>query len=909
MDYKDTLLMPNTEFEMRGNLPQKEPLYLARWEAEEHYQRLLETHAQDPLFVLHDGPPYANGNLHSGTAMNRILKDIVVRSHAMSGYLTPFIPGWDTHGLPIENAVIKQGINRKEVEAAVFRAYCEKYAKEQIEIQKATMKRLGTVADYDNPYITLTHDFEANQIQSFAKMALDGLIYQGLKPVYWSPASESALAESEIVYIDKKDPTIYVAFPVNDGKGVLEGDEQFVIWTTTPWTIPANLAICLNPSLTYAVVETEKGKLIVLEKHIASLMEKFELTNYKTVKTFKGKELEGITVTHPLYPERTSLIILGDYVTDEDGSGCVHTAPGHGVDDFYAGQKYKLPAFCPVDEQGCMTEEAGDWLKGQFVDDANKTITQRLEQLGVLLKLEWITHSYPHDERMKKPIIFRATVQWFASLDKIREELLDQIKNVNWLNEWGEVRLYNMIKEREDWCISRQRLWGLPIPIIYNEDKTPIMEKEVFDHISDLFRQHGSNVWFESEAKDLLPEGYSHPHSPNGLFTKETDIMDVWFDSGSTHNVLVSRGLPYPADLYFEGSDQYRGWFNSSLIVGTALHHQAPYKSVISHGYVLDAKGEKMSKSVGNTIDPLDIVAKYGVDILRLWCANIDFKQDVRIGDDILKQVADQYRKIRNTFRFMLGNINESDFNPKTDLFDYNELTEVDQHILILLEDVNATVQQAYLDYDYLEVSNTLSIFMSNILSAYYLDFTKDILYIEKKDSKRRRQVQSTIYHLVHKLVALWAPILAFTSEEVYDYLKEEETASIHRKTFPEELAYESAHQLKNDFNELFAVRDDVMKAMEEARNEKVIGKPLEAHIKIVLDEKQKALVEQLLKGYFAQWLTVSKVSLVEHASGEYKVSKIDVVSAEGSVCPRCWNITEEGDENGLCPRCQEVLK
>lgn len=908
MDYKDTLLMPKTDFEMRGNLPTKEPTFMERWYAEDLYQKLLEEHKNDPLFVLHDGPPYANGNLHSGTAMNRILKDIVVRSRSMAGFQTPFIPGWDTHGLPIENAVQKLGVNRKEVTPTYFRQRCQEYAYEQIAIQKETMKRLGTVADYNHPYITMTKEFEAAQVDTFAKIALRGLIYQGLKPVYWSPASESALAESEIVYQDKKDPAIYVAFDVVDGKNVLAGDEKFVIWTTTPWTIPANLAICLNPSLSYAVVGTEKGKLIVLEKNVDSLMEKFGFTEYEVLRTFKGKEVEYCTAQHPLYADRTSLLILGDHVTDEDGTGCVHTAPGHGMDDFYVGSKYGLPAYCPVDERGCMTSDAGDFLVGQFVDEASKTVTNKLDELGNLIKMEWIVHSYPHDERMKKPIIFRATVQWFASLEKIRKELLAEIEKVTWENEWGEVRLHNMIRDRGDWCISRQRLWGLPIPIIYAEDNSPIIEKEVFDHIVELFKEHGSDIWFEREAKDLLPEGYTHPGSPNGVFTKEKDIMDVWFDSGSTHNVLKQRGLPYPADLYFEGSDQYRGWFNSSLIVGTATNGEAPYKSVLSHGYVLDKKGDKMSKSVGNVINPLDVIKVYGADILRLWCGNIDFKQDVRIGDDVLKQVSDQYRKIRNTFRFILGNVNKEDFNAKTDLVEYSKLEPVDQHMLIRLAQVSDKVKEGYLSYDFLTVSNTLLIFMSNELSAYYLDFTKDILYIEKKDGLRRRQVQSVLWETVQTLVRLWAPILSFTAEEVWDFLKDD-LSSIHLNRFAETKVYSNAEQRVNEFERLFLIRDDVLKAMEEARNEKIIGKPLEAEVVLQLSSEDKSLVETLLGDSFAQWLTVSKAVLAENDGAEYKVCKVKVNRASGSTCPRCWNVTETPDENGLCPRCHEVLK
>ncbi|MBQ2213340.1 MAG: isoleucine--tRNA ligase, partial [Erysipelotrichaceae bacterium] len=543
MDYKDTLLMPNTSFEMRGNLPKKEPGIQEKWEHMDLYHKMVAKNEGKPLFVLHDGPPYANGNLHMGTAMNRCLKDFVVKSRHMDGYQISFYPGWDTHGLPIENAMPKLGYDRKKMSVADFRQKCEEYARQQIEIQKTTMKRLGTVADFDNPYITLQKTFEADQIRTFGKMALKGLIFQGLKPIYWSPERESAVADSEIEYHDRKDPTIFVTFDVKDGKGVLDGDEKFVIWTTTPWTLPANTAITLNPAFNYAVVETEKGKLIVLDTLVDSLMEKFGLTEYKVLRTIPAQQLEYVTCRHVLYPEeRESIICLANYVTDEDGTGCVHTAGGHGLDDFMTTSRYGLPAFCPVDERGCMTAEAGDWLEGQFVFDANKTIVTRLDEQGRLLKLEWITHSYPHDERMKKPVIFRATTQWFASIEKIKKELLDAVDATTWHNEWGHLRIYNMIKDRKDWCISRQRVWGVPIPIFYDESNKPIIDEKVFEHVAELFEQYGSNVWFEREAKDLLPEGYTNPGSPNGIFTKETDIMDVGFDSGSSHNTFARRG-------------------------------------------------------------------------------------------------------------------------------------------------------------------------------------------------------------------------------------------------------------------------------------------------------------------------------------------------------------------------------
>ena len=906
MDYKDTLLMPKTEFEMRGNLPQREPIYQEKWEQMRLYEKIIESNKGKTPFILHDGPPYANGNLHMGTAMNRVIKDFIVKSKSMAGYYSAFIPGWDTHGLPIENKMPQLGYDRKKMSVSEFRTKCSEYALSQIDIQMETMKRLGTIGDFEHPYVTLTKDFESNQIRSFAKMALKGLIYQGLKPIYWSPARESAIADSEIIYLDKKDPTIFVAFDVVDGKGILS-DERFVIWTTTPWTIPANLAICLHPRFTYAVVETEKGKLIVLENKVEELCDAFELKERKVIRTFKGEELENITVKHPFY-DRTSLIVLGEHVTDEDGTGCVHTAPGHGAEDFFVGQKYGLVAFCPVDEKGCMTDEAGDFLAGQFVDDANKTVTTKLEELGNLLALQWVTHSYPHDERMKKPVIFRATVQWFASIEKIRDSLLAEIKNVKWENDFGEVRLYNMIKDRGDWCISRQRVWGVPIPILYTEDEKPIIDENVFNHIADLFAEKGSNIWFESEAKDLLPLGYTNPNSPNGIFTKEVDIMDVWFDSGSSHNVLEQRGLNYPADVYFEGSDQYRGWFNSSLIVGVATHGRAPYRSVISHGYVLDKKGFKMSKSVGNTIDPLDVIKVYGADILRLWAANIDFKQDMRVSDEGNKQVSEQYRKIRNTFRFMLGNINAEDFSYENDYVQYENLASVDKYLMIKLMEVVKSVKDAYARYDFLAVSGLITNFMTNELSSFYLDFTKDILYIEKQNSLRRRQVQSVIYDCVDCLCRLLAPVLSFTCEEVYEHFSGKDKETVFLNQFPEYIEYPNQDEIVNQWEKLLEVRSDVLKALEEAREKKAIGKPLEANIKLNPTEDYKGIIDQFPEKELAQMFIVSRVELTTDELPQYEVSGVLVEKFDGHVCPRCWTMVSKLTVDGVCPRCQEVL-
>ena len=907
MEYKETLQMLETPFEMRGNLPTKEPVILKEWEDDDHYQKILDKNKDHTPFVLHDGPPYANGNLHAGTAMNRIIKDIIVRSHAMDGYYTPFFPGWDTHGLPIENAVQKLGVNRKEVTAEEFRKKCEEYAWGQLNTQRATEKRLGQIADYDNPYISLNKEFEARQIRSFAKMALDGMIYQGLKPIYWSPYQETAIADSEIVYFDKTDKSIFVAFDVVDTKGVLEGDEKFVIWTTTPWTIPANLAICLHPDFEYGLFNTNKGKLIFLASMQNKLFEKFGLEG-ELIKTFRGNELEYITCRHPLYPERTSVVILGTHVTDEDGTGCVHTAPGHGAEDFFVGVKYDLPAFCPVDEKGNLTSEAGEELEGKFVFEANDLVIDMLDKKGALLGVEPITHSYPHDDRLKKPVIFRATVQWFASIEKIKPQLLKVIGDVKWLNSFGELRITNMIKDRKDWCISRQRLWGVPIPIIYNEDKSPIIEKEVFDHIADLFEKEGSNIWFKLDAKDLLPEGYTNPASPNGNFTKEKDIMDVWFDSGSSWNELIARGYSYPCDLYFEGSDQYRGWFNSSMIVSVANHGVAPYKSVISHGWVCDSKGEAMHKSVGNVVNPLDIIDKFGADILRLWAASEDFKADMRIGDSNLKQVSDQYRKIRNTFRFMLGYTNKNDLDYAKDLVDYKELEPLDKYIMIKLDDIVNKTKESYNQYNFVGVSNLLTNFMTNELSSYYFDFAKDILMCDAKNDPRRRKVQTVLYNCLDTLLKLWSPILPFTTYEAWKIFETGESTSVHYTHFPEVKNYEGAEELLTKFDRIHAIREDIFKAREEAVVNKTIEKPLEAEVVLHLDDTDKALLEEAFDEKIDQWLKVSKVTLTDDTLTKYNVAEVEIKKAQGIVCPRCWNITSSHREDCLCDRCVKVL-
>lgn len=893
--------MPKTDFEMRGNLAKKEPGILENWEKNDHYNQIISRHKDQKPFILHDGPPYANGDLHAGTAMNRVIKDFIVRTHAMSGYYTPFFPGWDTHGLPIENAIQKLGVDRKSMSAADFRKKCEEYAKNQIQQQMATEKRLGQIADYENPYITLLKEFEARQLESFEKMALDGLIFQGLKPIYWSPFNETAIADSEIIYRDVKDATIYLAFQVKDGKGILDENDYFVIWTTTPWTIPGNQAISLHPELTYVQVKTEKGNLIFLEDFVDTLLEQFELENQGILHTFKGKELEHITYQHPVL-DKECPIVLGDHVTNEDGTGCVHTAAGHGLDDYYCLQGYGIQPICTVDEQGKMNEEAGEF-KGMFFEDCSKAIITKTNEKGILLAVNSITHSYPHDDRLKKKVIFRATKQWFCSVEKIREELLDQIENhVTWHNEWGQIRMYNMIKDRGDWCISRQRLWGVPIPIIYNEDGSPIMEKEVFDHIVELVRENGSNVWFEREAKDLLPEGYTNAKSPNNNFRKETDIMDVWFDSGSSWNELEARGYEFPCDIYFEGSDQYRGWFNSSMCVATAVKGRAPYKEVLSHGYVCDSKGEKMSKSLGNVVDPRDIINTNGADVFRLWAMTSDYKQDLKLGDSNIKQVSEQYRKIRNTFRFLLGNINPSDFDYQKDQVEYDKLEAEDQYILVRLNEVIKAVREDVMNYDYLAANKTLMNFMVNELSSYYCDYTKDILYCDEKDGWRRRQVQTVYWQCLDALVKCWAPFLVYTCEEIWTHFSNNEEDSVHYTSFPEPVDYANAQQLKDTFAQLMDIRSKVNKALEEKRAEKVINSSQEAAVTLAVSSEEKELLESTLNNQVAQWLIVSSVSYTE-GEGEVSVEK-----AQGVKCPRCWNFTDSTQEDCLCPRCQRII-
>ena len=915
MELKDTLLMMETNFEMRGNINIKEPLLVKKWADEKVYNKMNE---DQPLgeYMLHDGPPYANGAMHCGHMLNRILKDFVVRYKNMCGYKTPFVFGWDTHGLPIENMVTKSGVNRKTTPIFEFREKCKEYALSQVERQKSDIRRLGCLGDYDSPYLTLLPEFEAREIHVFSEMALKGLIYKGLKPVYWSPSSESALAEAEIEYHDVKAYTIYVSFDTVDGKNVVPNDTKFIIWTTTPWTLPANLAICAHPQFIYGLFKTDKGNFVFLSELKDTLIEKLGFTTCELIKEIKGSELEGILVKHPFY-DRTSMLILGDYVTAETGTGLVHIAPGHGEDDFNVCLKYGIKPYCPVDEHGKLTSDAGERLAGLFYEDANLEVLKILEENNCLLKEEDIVHSYPHDWRTHKPVIFRATPQWFCSIEPIRDQLIEEIKKVNWTPKWGETRMVNMIKDRADWCISRQRAWGVPIPIIYCEDNTPIIDKDVFDHIEKLIRENGSNIWYKLSEKELLPEGYTNSHSPNGIFRKEKDIMDVWFDSGSSWNgVLNERGLKYPADLYLEGSDQYRGWFNSSLILSLAVNGKAPYKNVVSHGFVMDEHWEKMSKSKGNGIDPLKIINIYGSDVCRLWASLVDYQQDARISESIVKTISEQYRKIRNTLRFLLGNLNNGSVNDsfkeedKVDTFE-----KIDLYVLARLEEVKNKVIDNMDSFNFINAISEILKFVSDDLSSFYFEITKDILYCENKTSLRRRQVQTVLNEVLFTLMRLLNPILPFTMDEVNANYPLRSKDNVQYYRYPTKSNIYSK-DLLDEYSLIKTLRNDVLKALEEKRVLGEIKSSLLASVDLeIKDEKIKAIIDTYPHVEVERLFIVSKVVLKDNVEGfKGEVSNSLVSKHTGVRCDRCWNYKDEDEiitegEVHLCPRCKKAME
>lgn len=895
MKLKETLNLGQTAFPMRAGLPNKEPQWQEAWDQADIYKKRQALNEGKPAFHLHDGPPYANGNIHVGHALNKISKDIIVRSKSMSGFRAPYVPGWDTHGLPIEQVLAKKGVKRKEMDLAEYLEMCRDYALSQVDKQRDDFKRLGVSADWENPYITLTPDYEADQVRVFGAMADKGYIYRGAKPVYWSWSSESALAEAEIEYHDIDSTSLYYANKVKDGKGILDTDTYIVVWTTTPFTVTASRGLTVGPDMEYVVVAPvgSERKYLLAEVLVDSLAAKFGWENFEIVTHHTGKELNHIVTEHPWDTEVEELVILGDHVTTDSGTGIVHTAPGFGEDDYNVGIANGLDVVVTVDSRGLMMENAGPDFEGQFYDKVTPLVKEKLGDL--LLASEVINHSYPFDWRTKKPIIWRAVPQWFASVSKFRQEILDEIEKTNFQPEWGKKRLYNMIRDRGDWVISRQRAWGVPLPIFYAEDGTAIMTKEVTDHVADLFAEYGSIVWWQRDAKDLLPAGYTHPGSPNGLFEKETDIMDVWFDSGSSWNGVMNarENLSYPADLYLEGSDQYRGWFNSSLITSVAVNGHAPYKAVLSQGFVLDGKGEKMSKSLGNTILPSDVEKQFGAEILRLWVTSVDSSNDVRISMDILKQTSETYRKIRNTLRFLIANT--SDFNPKQDAVAYENLGAVDRYMTIKFNQVVDTINKAYAAYDFMAIYKAVVNFVTVDLSAFYLDFAKDVVYIEAANSPERRRMQTVFYDILVKLTKLLTPILPHTAEEIWSYLEHEEEEFVQLAEMPVAQTFSGQKEILEEWSAFMTLRTQAQKALEEARNAKVIGKSLEAHLTIYASQEVKTLLTAL-NSDIALLMIVSQLTIADEAdkpadSVSFEGVAFTVEHAEGEVCERSRRI------------------
>ena len=919
MKVKDTLNLGKTKFPMRGNLPVREVERQNEWEENKVYEQRQKLNEGKPSFVLHDGPPYANGNIHMGHAMNKISKDFIVRSKSMMGFRAPYVPGWDTHGLPIEQQLKKAGVDRKALSVAEFREMCRQYALEQVDKQRKDFKRLGVAGEWDNPYLTLKPEYEAQQIRVFGKMAEKGLIYKGKKPVFWSWSSESALAEAEVEYHDVTSPSAFYGEQVVDGKGVLDENTYMVVWTTTPWTIPASEGITIDATFDYAVVQhdDDERKYVLAADLVNADAELFGWNDVKIVKTVKGAELENVLCQHPFYPERKLVTMLGDFVTTDAGTGLVHTAPGFGEDDFNIGVKYGLDVYVPVDDKGYMTEDTGEDFAGLFYEDANEVSLKKLEEAGVLLKQMDYEHSYPFDWRTKKPIIFRATPQWFASVDKIRDQILGAINEVQFFPDWGQKRLYNMIRDRGDWVISRQRVWGVPLPIFYGEDGEAIMTKETIEHVAKLVEEHGSNIWFQREAKDLLPEGFTSEHSPNGKFTKETDIMDVWFDSGSSHQgVCAERDyLTYPADLYLEGSDQYRGWFNSSLITSVAYSGHAPYKQILSQGFTLDGKGRKMSKSLGNTIVPSEVIDKMGAEIIRLWVLSVDTSADVRVSMESFQQIAESYRKFRNTVRFLLANT--TDFDPAKDAVAFDEMESIDKYMTVLVNKFTKEILDAYANYEFMEIYKKLINFITTDLSAFYMDVAKDVVYIEAPDSKKRRSMQTVLYDVVVRLTKLMTPILPHTTEEIWKYLKEDEEYA-QLSEMPEVKHFNNEEKLVDLWNRFMNLRSGVFKALEEARNEKLIGKSFEAHVDLYVSNGVQADLDAL-NANVRQALIVSALDVHPLSEAPENALKFNdeyavvVEHAEGEVCPRCrmikTDIGSDADLPTLCASCAEIVR
>ena len=927
MDYNQTLNLPKTEFPMRAGLPKREPEFLARWEANNQYEELMKHNEGKPLFVLHDGPPYANGDIHIGHALNKTLKDFIVRYKNMTGFKSPYVPGWDTHGLPTELAARKKaGISAEtNISDLELRKICRDTALGFVDVQRESFKRLGVIGEWDNPYITLKKEFEEEQIKVFATMANKGYIYKGLKPVYWCPDCNTALAEAEIEYAEDPCHSIYVKFNVTDDLGKLTAmgadlsKTYFVIWTTTTWTLPANVAICVGPDFEYSLIKSGDEYYVMATDLAASAMEAKGVTDYETLGVIKGSELEYMKTQHP-FIDRTSLVIVGDHVTLESGTGCVHTAPGHGIEDFVVCKNYpEIPIIVPVDAKGRLTEEAG-MFAGLTTEEANKPIALHLEKIGALFALKKIEHQYPHCWRCHKPVIFRATSQWFCSVDDFKDEAVKAAEDVKWFPEWGKDRLQSMVKERADWCISRQRKWGVPIPVVYCQDcGKEIIDNDVMMKVSKIFGEEGSDAWFAHDTEYFLPEGFKCPHcGSNKGFDKEKDIMDVWFDSGSSHAAVCRRRgyLKVPADVYLEGADQYRGWFQSSLLTSVAGGNGAPYKQIITHGWTVDGEGKKMSKSLGNGIDPQEIVGKYGADILRLWVASADYHADIRISPEILNQITDHYRKLRNSARYCLSNLYE--FNPDRDMVSNDELEELDKYALMKHDEVLEIARNAFEVYDYHTAAHSLHNFCVVEMSNFYFDVLKDRLYTSAPESKTRRAAQTVLYKVLDALTLILTPILAFTADEIWLAMPHDKSRNGESPLFneiPQPNFIEADSEFIAKWDRIHSVRYDVQKALELARNEKIIGKPLEAKVSLYADGE----LYDFLKSVEAQLpeIFITSSVTVENGEGEVKGDveglSVTVSKADGEKCERCWKFSDTvgQDKNHptLCAHCAKVMK
>ena len=915
MDYKDTLNLPDRSFPMKANLVNKEPEQLEKWEKEDLYKYVQKQREGAPLYVLHDGPPYANGNIHVGTALNKVLKDIIVKYKTMKGYSVPYIPGWDMHGLPIEHKVTTQIDNSENVSKLEIRKKCRKYAEKFFNTQREQFKRLGVRGDWENPYLTYDYNYESSVMKVFSELVKKGYVYRKRKPIYWCTHCETALAEAEVEYHNHTSHSIYVKFQDNN-----DPKRFFIIWTTTPWTLPANVAIALHPDYEYVEIQVGDERWIIAKDLLDTATKDMGINDYKIIDEKKGAEYEGMKAKHP-FMDRLSEIVLADYVALDAGTGCVHTAPGHGEEDYQTGNKYDLPVISPVDDSGVFTDEAGKY-EGLFVFDANDKIVTDLKEKGYLVAEDKLEHSYPHCWRCKNPVIFRATEQWFISVDhnELREKALEEIKKTKWYPYWGERRISSMISDRPDWCISRQRSWGIPIPAFRCEECGEVLlTGEIVDHFASLVEKHGTDIWFEWKAKDLLPHGYKCPKCGSNEFRQHEDILDVWIDSGSSFEAVVKQRpeLRFPADEYLEGSDQHRGWFNSSLLLSLVVEGKAPFKAVVTHGFINDEQGRKMSKSAGNVIDTQEINEKYGAEILRMWVASSNYQEDIRISNKIIRQQVENYRKIRNTIRYLIGNL--SDFDHSNSL-PYEKLTEIDRWALMRLHNLIKNVTRSYEEHEFYKANHLIMKFLINDMSSFYLDIVKDRLYVEGKDSETRRSVQTVLMEILLNLTKLLSPVLTFTTEEVYSFLPEDyrKYKTVQVEEWPEYKEEYFDEQLETRWKKLRTIREDVLKALETERNQKNIGNSLDARVILRPENKD---TEKLLKDYSNRFLEdffiVSQVEIdgeIE-ADNVHKGQNVDVVvkKAEGKKCERCWkystDVGKDEQYKDICGRCADVLK